>query len=220
MNPLFKQFVVGLASILLASTAPLQAQTTKTPSATPQLLVLGDSLSAEYGLPRGSGWVGLLQNQLRKDGSVWQVANASISGETTAGGLSRLPDLLKRIKPRLVIIELGANDALRGLSLSSTQKNLKEMIVMSKKSGAEVLLLGMQIPPNYGQEYTKQFARLFVTLSQSEQVPLLPFFLEGVATRPELFQADRIHPNEQAQPILFNNVWKALEPYRELLKTN
>lgn len=198
----------------------MQAQTAKTPNATRQLLVLGDSLSAEYGLPRGTGWVGLLQNHLRKDGSVWQVTNASISGETTAGGLSRLPDLLKRIKPRLVIIELGANDALRGLSLSATQKNLKEMIGMSKKSGAEVLLVGMQIPPNYGQEYTKQFARLFVTLSQSEQVPLLPFFLEGVASRPELFQADRIHPNEQAQPILFNNVWKALEPYRELLKTN
>jgi len=176
VNPLFKLFVVGLASILLVSAAPLQAQTAKPLNPAPQLLVLGDSLSAEYGLPRGTGWVGLLQNQLRKDGSVWQIANASISGETTAGGLSRLPDLLKRIKPRLVIIELGANDALRGLSLAATQKNLKEMIVLCKKSGAEVLLLGMQIPPNYGQEYTKQFARLFVTLAQSEQVPLLPFF--------------------------------------------
>ncbi len=202
------------------TSTPLLAQTTKALPSSPQLLVLGDSLSAEYGLPRGSGWVQLLSNQLRKDGSPWQIMNASISGETTAGGLSRLPDLLKRVKPRLVIIELGANDALRGLSLAATQKNLREMIVLSKKSGAEVLLLGMQIPPNYGQEYTKQFARLFVTLSQAEQVPLLPFFLEGVATRPELFQADRIHPNEQAQPIMFGNVWKALEPFRELLKTN
>ena len=118
----------------------------------------------------------------------------------------------------MCIRDRGANDALRGLSLTASQKNLKEMIVMSKKSGAEVLLLGMQIPPNYGQEYTKQFARLYVTLSQSEQVPLLPFFLEGVATRPELFQADRIHPNEQAQPILFGSVWKAMEPFREMLK--
>ena len=196
------------------------AQLNKTPGSTPQLLVLGDSLSAEYGLPRGTGWVQLLNQQLRKEGSPWQIANASISGETTAGGLSRLPELLRRIKPRLVIIELGANDALRGLSLAATQKNLKEMIVQSKQSGAEVLLIGMQIPPNYGQDYTRQFARLFVTLAQSEQVPLLPFFLEGVATRPELFQADRIHPNEQAQSIMFGNVWKALEPYKELLKAN
>ncbi len=196
------------------------AQLNKTPGSTPQLLVLGDSLSAEYGLPRGTGWVQLLNQQLRKEGSPWQIANASISGETTAGGLSRLPELLRRIKPRLVIIELGANDALRGLSLAATQKNLKEMIVQSKQSGAEVLLIGMQIPPNYGQDYTRQFARLFVTLAQSEQVPLLPFFLEGVATRPELFQADRIHPNEQAQTIMFGNVWKALEPYKELLKAN
>ncbi len=220
MKPLIQQFIFGLASILLVGSTSVLAQSPKTPNSTPQLLVLGDSLSAEYGIPRGTGWVQLLNNQLRKDGSGWQIANASISGETTAGGLSRLPDLLKRIKPRLVIIELGANDALRGLSLAATQKNLKEMIGMSKKSGAEVLLVGMQIPPNYGQEYTKQFARLFVTLAQSEQVPLLPFFLDGVATRPELFQADRIHPNEQAQPILFNNVWKALEPYRSLFREN
>jgi acyl-CoA thioesterase-1 len=218
VKPLFKQFIVGLASILLVSSPPLLAQSNKAPQSGPQLLVLGDSLSAEYGLPRGTGWVTLLGNQLRKEGSSWQITNASISGETTAGGLSRLPDLLKRVKPRLVIIELGANDALRGLSLTATQKNLKDMIVMSKKSGAEVLLLGMQIPPNYGQEYTKQFARLFVSLAQSEQVALLPFFLEGVATRPELFQADRIHPNEQAQPILFGNVWKAMEPFKEMLK--
>ena len=220
MKPLIQQFIFGLASILLVGSTSVLAQAPKTPNSAQQLLVFGDSLSAEYGIPRGTGWVQLLNKQLRKDGSSWQITNASISGETTAGGLSRLPDLLKRIKPRLVIIELGANDALRGLSLAATQKNLKEMIGMSKKSGAEVLLVGMQIPPNYGQEYTKQFARLFVTLAQSEQVPLLPFFLDGVATRPELFQADRIHPNEQAQPILFNNVWKALEPYRELLKGN
>ena len=220
MKPLIQQFIFGLASILLVGSTSVLAQAPKAPNSAQQLLVFGDSLSAEYGIPRGTGWVQLLNKQLRKDGSSWQITNASISGETTAGGLSRLQDLLKRIKPRLVIIELGANDALRGLSLAATQKNLKEMIGMSKKSGAEVLLVGMQIPPNYGQEYTKQFARLFVTLAQSEQVPLLPFFLEGVATRPELFQTDRIHPNEQAQPILFNNVWKALEPYRELLKSN
>jgi acyl-CoA thioesterase-1 len=144
--------------------------------------------------------------------------NASISGETTSGGLTRLPKLLAQKKPKLVIIELGANDALRGLSLVETEKNLRTMVELSKKSGAEVLLIGMRIPPNYGQEYTQQFAQLFVRIAKSQQVALLPFFLEGVAQRNDLFQADRIHPNEAAQSILFQNVWTALAPfYRQLI---
>ena len=184
------------------------------------ILVLGDSLSAEYGLPRGSGWVSLLEQQLSKERSPWLVFNASISGETTAGGLSQLPSLLNQKKPGIVMIELGANDALRGLSLDESKNNLQKMFVMSKQSGAKVLLFGMQIPPNYGQKYTAQFKALYPALANKEKVALLPFFLDGVATKPELFQADRIHPNVQAQSVLFKNVWGSMAPYHALLKTN
>lgn len=186
--------------------------------ANPVILVLGDSLSAEYGLPRGSGWVSLLEAQLKKINSPAIVFNASISGETTAGGLSRLPALLASKKPSVVMIELGANDGLRGLPLTETEVNLRKMIGMSKKLGAKVLLFGMQIPPNYGQSYTSQFKALYPSLAKEEKIDLIPFFLAGVATRPELFQADRIHPNVAAQAILFNNVWGAMAPYQPLLK--
>ena len=205
-----------IATILLGLTliGPAQAQDPTKPT----LLVTGDSLSAEYGIARGSGWVSLLVSRLKQEGSQWEIMNASISGETTSGGLTRLPKLLAQKKPKLVIIELGANDALRGLSLVETEKNLRTMVELSKKSGAEVLLIGMRIPPNYGQEYTQQFAQLFVRIAKSQQVALLPFFLEGVAQRNDLFQADRIHPNEAAQSILFQNVWTALAPfYRQLI---
>lgn len=200
-----------IATILLGLTliGPAQAQDPIKPT----LLVTGDSLSAEYGIARGSGWVSLLGSRLKQEGSPWEIMNASISGETTSGGLTRLPKLLAQKKPKLVIIELGANDALRGLPLAETEKNLRTMVDLSKKSGAEVLLIGMRIPPNYGQEYTQQFAGLFVRIAKSQQVALLPFFLEGVAQRNELFQADRIHPNEAAQTIMFQNVWTALTPF-------
>ncbi|WP_251369858.1 arylesterase [Polynucleobacter sp. AP-Nino-20-G2] len=184
----------------------------------PVILVLGDSLSAEYGLPRGSGWVGLLQAQLKQDSSSWTVFNASISGETSSGGLTRLPLLLSQKKPGIVIIELGANDALRGLSISQTDANLRRLISLSKQSGAKVLLLGMQIPPNYGQGYTAQFKALYPALAKEEKIELLPFFLEGVATRPELFQPDRMHPNVDAQVLLFKNVWGSMAPYQNILK--
>jgi acyl-CoA thioesterase-1 len=183
----------------------------------PVILVLGDSLSAEYGIERGSGWVTLLQNQLLKQGSTWIVNNASISGETSSGGLTRLPSLLQQKSPKIVILELGANDALRGLSVDQTEKNLRTMIALSKKSGAKVLLLGMQIPPNYGQEYTKKFRDLYPKLASSEGAQLLPFFMSGVVTNKELFQADNIHPNEKAQILLFKNVWGAMAPYQEML---
>jgi acyl-CoA thioesterase-1 len=184
----------------------------------PVILVLGDSLSAEYGLARGTGWVHLLEQQLEKDKSPWTVFNASISGETSSGGISRLPSLLTQKQPGIVMIELGANDALRGLPIAQTETNLRKMIQMSKKTGARVLLFGIQIPTNYGQSYTTQFKNLFQQLANEEQIELLPFFLEGVATKPELFQADRLHPNIKAQSILFKNVWGSMTPYSTLLK--
>ncbi len=184
----------------------------------PVILVLGDSLSAEYGLPRGSGWVALLEAQLKKNASSSSVFNASISGETSSGGLSRLPALLNSKKPAIVMIELGGNDALRGLPIAETESNLRKMIVMSKQAGAKVLLFGMQIPPNYGQAYTGQFKALYFTLAKEEKIELIPFFLEGVATRPDLFQSYRIHPNVDAQTIIFKNVWGAMAPYQKLLK--
>jgi acyl-CoA thioesterase-1 len=203
------KFCIATILLGLALIGPAQAQDPIKPT----LLVTGDSLSAEYGIARGSGWVSLLGSRLKQEGSPWEIMNASISGETTSGGLTRLPKLLAQKKPKLVIIELGANDALRGLPLAETEKNLRTMVDLSKKSGAEVLLIGMRIPPNYGQEYTQQFAGLFVRIAKSQQVALLPFFLEGVAQRNELFQADRIHPNEAAQTIMFQNVWTALAPF-------
>ena len=181
------------------------------------ILVMGDSLSAEYGLSRGSGWVKLLEDQLQKQSSPWMVFNASISGETTSGGLTRLPSLLEQKKPRIVLLELGANDALRGLSVDQTETNLRKMIQASKKSGAKVLLFGMQIPPNYGQDYTNQFRAIYSKLAKQEGVELLPFFMQGIASQKELFQADNIHPNEKAQAILFRNVWSAMSPYQSLL---
>ena len=184
----------------------------------PVILVLGDSLSAEYGLARGTGWVHLLEQQLEKDKSPWTVFNASISGETSSGGISRLPSLLTQKQPGIVMIELGANDALRGLPIAQTETNLRKMIQMSKKTGARVLLFGIQIPTNYGQSYTTQFKNLYQQLANEEQIELLPFFLEGVATKPELFQADRLHPNIKAQSILFKNVWGSMTPYSTLLK--
>ena len=204
------KFVTGLFCLLMSFYS--WAQTS------PVILVLGDSLSAEYGLARGTGWVHLLEQQLEKDKSPWTVFNASISGETSSGGISRLPSLLTQKQPGIVMIELGANDALRGLPIAQTETNLRRMIQMSKKSGARVLLFGIQIPTNYGQSYTTQFKKLYQQLANEEQIELLPFFLEGVATKPGLFQADRLHPNVKAQSILFKNVWGSMAPYSNLLK--
>lgn len=204
------KFLIGLFCLVTSIYSWAQAN--------PVILVLGDSLSAEYGLPRGTGWVSLLEEQLAKDKSPWTVLNASISGETSSGGLTRLPKLLSQKKPGIVLIELGANDALRGLPVSDTERNLSKMIQMSKKSGAKVLLCGIQIPSNYGQTYTTQFKKLYPQLAKQEQIELLPFFLEGVATKPEFFQADRLHPNVQAQSIIFKNVWGSMAPYSNLLK--
>jgi acyl-CoA thioesterase-1 len=185
-------------------------------SKAPRLLVVGDSLSAEYGLKRGSGWVALLNQQLAQQLPQASVVNASISGDTTAGGLSRLPALLKQHQPTHVVIELGANDALRGLPLVGTQDNLQAMVQACRASGARVLLIGMQVPPNYGGPYTRDFAALFGKVAQAQKTALVPFLLAGVADSPRaeaLFQADRIHPNESAQPRILQNVWPVLWPW-------
>ena len=205
-----KVLSIGLFCLLIGNLTAAGAQ--------PLILVMGDSLSAEYGLPRGSGWVKLLEKQLQQDASPWQVFNASISGETSSGGLTRLPSLIESKKPKIILLELGANDALRGLTIDQTESNLRKMISLSKKSGAKVLLFGMQIPPNYGQQYTKQFKELYAKLASQEQIDLLPFFLEGVANNKDYFQADNIHPNVSAQSILYKNVWGAMAPYQNLLK--
>lgn len=179
-----------------------------------KILVLGDSLSAEYGLPRGSGWVALLQKQLEQSHPGTTLVNASISGETTSGGRSRLPALLKQHQPSHVVIELGGNDALRGLSLAMTRDNLSFMAKAAKDAGARVLLLGMQMPPNYGAELTRQFAALYPAVAKASGAALVPFFLKGVGDDADplrWFQADRIHPNEAAQPRLLANVWPELQ---------
>ena len=183
-------------------------------SASAKVLVVGDSLSAEYGLQRGSGWVELLRQRLEREPRKVEVVNASISGDTTSGGRSRLASLLKTHLPSVVVIELGGNDALRGLPLAMTEDNLRHMARASREAGARVLLLGMQMPPNYGAQYGKNFAELYGRVARDTQSALVPFFLRGVADTADptqLFQADRIHPNEQAQPRMLDNVWPELK---------
>jgi acyl-CoA thioesterase-1 len=181
-------------------------------SASKTILVLGDSLSAEYGLARGTGWVSLLERKLKAEQIDAAIVNASISGETTSGGRSRLPSLLQKHRPGIVVIELGANDALRGLSLAATETNLNTMITAAQKAGARVLLIGMQIPPNYGGDYTRRFFGLFPKLAKENKIPLVPFLLEGVVDKPQLFQSDRIHPTADAQPLMLTSVWSHLKP--------
>jgi acyl-CoA thioesterase-1 len=180
-------------------------------SASKTLLVLGDSISAEYGLPRDSGWVSLLQTRLSDDKLPVSVVNASISGETTAGGLTRLPGLLQQHKPAVLIIELGGNDGLRGLSLAATQSNLREMIKSADRIGARVLLLGMRVPPNYGPDYSKRFAAMYQGLARERNVKLVPFLFAGLEDTERFFQQDRIHPNQRAQTVMLDNVWPSLQ---------
>ncbi|MFT3665885.1 arylesterase [Piscinibacter sp.] len=179
------------------------------------LLVVGDSLSAEYGLARGSGWVALLEQRLAKEKIAATVVNASISGDTTSGGRSRLPALLRQHKPTHVLIELGGNDALRGLPLPMTRDNLAAMVKAARDAGARVLLLGMQVPPNYGRKYGDEFAALFADVARAGGAALVPFVLDGVANAPNaeaMFQSDRIHPLAAAHPRMLANVWPVLAP--------
>ncbi|WP_347556699.1 arylesterase [Robbsia sp. KACC 23696] len=181
----------------------------------PTIVVLGDSLSAGYGLPPNTGWVTLLTQRLTDHPAGknhYTVVNSSISGDTTSGGRSRLPGALARSHPAVVIVELGANDALRGLPMSVTQSNLEAIIEMSQAAGAKVVLVGMQIPPNYGPSYTQAFSSLFPTLAKRYHTALVPFLLQGIADKPEMFQADQMHPLATAQPVLLDNVWAPLSP--------
>ena len=176
------------------------------------ILVLGDSLSAAYGLAVEEGWVALLQKRLRDRGYGYRVVNASVSGETTSGGRARVARALALHKPAIVIVELGANDGLRGLPLDSSRANLDAIARASTKVGAKLLILGMQMPPNYGQRYANEFAQLFAELARQHTAALVPFFLAGVATQPALFQPDGLHPTAKAQPIMLNTVWTQLAP--------
>jgi acyl-CoA thioesterase I len=181
---------------------------------TPVILVVGDSLSAEYGLKRGTGWVPLLEQRLAKEKIAARVVNASISGDTTSGGRSRLPALLQQHQPTHVIIELGGNDALRGLPLAMTDENLSQMVDLARKAGARVLVVGMQVPPNYGGDYAKRFSDIFANVAKRHQAALVPFLLAGIADAPDalsLFQSDRIHPKAEAQPRMLENVWPELK---------
>ncbi|MBV8470615.1 MAG: arylesterase [Burkholderiaceae bacterium] len=196
--------------------APMGQAQAAAPNPARRIVVLGDSMSAEYGLARGSGWVALLTQRLADQHMAATVLNASISGDTSSGGRSRLPALLQSQHPTHLLIELGGNDALRGLPLRMTQDNLQAMIEAAKAAGAKVLLIGIQVPPNYGSAYTRDFAAMYTQLAQHEKVALVPFLLAGVADRPDMqdwFQADRIHPLAKAHPLMLDNVWRVMKPW-------
>ncbi|HWH41624.1 MAG TPA: arylesterase [Usitatibacter sp.] len=204
MRPSFRLLLraFALAALLAFGPAALAART---------LLVFGDSLSAAYGLATNQGWVYLLEQRIAQAGLDWHVVNASVSGETTAGGLRRLPEDLRRHKPSLVVIELGANDALRGQPIAAMRSNLEQMIRLARAAHADVVLVGIMIPPNYGIDYATEFRDLYATLAKKANVALVPFLLRGL-DRPELFQADQLHPTAAAQPIVLDNVWPVVQP--------
>jgi acyl-CoA thioesterase-1 len=201
------KFLIQIAVVL---TALLSAHSAKANPNAPVILVFGDSLSAEYGIARGSGWVTLLSDRLRREGFPHRVINASISGETTAGGLSRLGTTLKKQQPQFFLLALGANDGLRGLPVAQTRKNIESMLTLAANAGAQSMVIGIRMPPNYGPEYTRAFDRLFEDIALRRSLPVVPFLLEGIAENPSYFQADAIHPNEKAQPRILNNVWPTL----------
>ncbi|MFC5605325.1 arylesterase [Variovorax soli] len=217
-----RDFIVAGAMAALLAGLPLSSKAQQAAAAAPGaagkrgavILVVGDSLSAEYGLKRGEGWVSLLEKRMADQRIAASVVNASISGDTTSGGRSRLPALLAQHKPTHVILELGGNDALRGLPLKSTEDNLNQMTRAAQAAGAKVLLVGMQVPPNYGGDYTRKFEALFQSVAAANKAALVPFLLKGVADAqeaPALFQADRIHPAAVAQPRMLDNVWPELK---------
>jgi acyl-CoA thioesterase-1 len=176
------------------------------------ILVYGDSLSAAYGIAQERGWVALLEARLKREKTDYSVANASISGETTSGGLSRLQKVLQRYKPAVTVIELGANDGLRGLPVAEMRKNLDAMITEAKAAGSRVLLVGVKMPPNYGADYNRAFDAAYTDLARQHKTGLVPFLFEGFAEKREFYQPDNLHPTAAAQPMLLENVWKALKP--------
>ena len=203
MSIRFACIVLCLCSLLFAPTAR---------SESPTILVLGDSLSAAYGIPLEQGWVALLQGRLKAKGYGYKVVNASASGETTGGALARLPRALERHRPEIVVIELGGNDGLRGLPLADVRRNFESLIRLSRGAGAKVLLIGMRIPPNYGPAYASGFHELYGELARSHQLPIVPFFLDGIALDDALMLEDGLHPNAAAQPKLLDQVWPQLKP--------
>jgi acyl-CoA thioesterase-1 len=202
-STLMRRLLLAAALMVLAAPALAAART---------VMVFGDSLSAAYGLASDQGWVSLLAQRLARSGASWRVANASISGETTAGGLRRLAGDIARNRPAIVVIELGANDALRGQPVAEIRSNLAQLIRIVRKAGAEPVLVGLMIPPNYGIDYAREFRELYPALAAKERVALVPFLLAGLADQPELFQADQMHPTAAAQARILDNVWTALEP--------
>jgi len=205
---------VALAHCSLLALGLLPVGALRAAAAARKILVLGDSLSAEYGLPRGTGWVALLEQRLAKEKIAASVVNASISGDTTSGGRSRLPALLKSHQPSHVVIELGGNDALRGLPLTMTRDNLQAMARDARAAGAKVMLVGMQVPPNYGTRYAQDFIALFPGVAKEQGAALVPFLLAGIADSPQadkLFQPDRIHPSAEAHPKMLDNVWVVMK---------
>lgn len=206
MRSVSKVFLV--LSLLLSPAVSIAEQDV----ANPVILVLGDSLSAAYQMELSESWPSLLQDRLTQHGHAYRVFNSSIVGDTTQSGLSRLPRLLEEYRPRVVIIELGGNDGLRGLPLNVTENNLQSMIEQSQAIGASVVLAGIRIPPNYGKTYTERFSQMYATLAEENGVQFIPFLLENVALNPDLMMDDGIHPTASAQPVLLDTVWLALEP--------
>ncbi len=196
--------------LLALAALPASGTTATVPPRT--ILVLGDSVSAGYGLAIGEGWVSLLQGQLKTQGYGYRVVNASVSGETTTGGLARLPRALSVHRPQIVVLELGGNDGLRGLPLETSRANLEKMIQLSKAAGAQVVLLGMKMPPNYGPRYAEGFERIFAELARKHRLPFEPFFLDKIALVPGMLQADGLHPTAKAQPAMLDSVWPVLKP--------
>lgn len=201
-------FVLNLLTSFIVPSSAIA----ETRAETKTILVYGDSLSAAYGIPREQGWVSLLEKRIAEQRLPYRIVNASVSGETTSGGLSRFPANLRQHKPDLVILELGANDGLRGLSVSDMQRNLSEIIQAARATKAEVLLLGMMMPPNYGHRYAQDFKASFTQLALKFKIPLVPFFLDGVAANPELVLDDGVHPTSAGQPRILDNVWTELGP--------
>jgi acyl-CoA thioesterase-1 len=203
VHPLLRRALL-LAALLVAPAAADAAART--------VMVFGDSLSAAYNLAPEQGWVHLLGDRIARSHLPWRVVNASVSGETTAGGLRRLAEDLKRHKPSVVVIALGANDALRGQPVAGMRSNLEQMIRLARQARAEPVLVGLMIPPNYGIDYAAQFRDMYASIAAASRVPIVPFLLEGIADKPEMFQRDQLHPTAEAQPRIADNVWPALEP--------
>jgi acyl-CoA thioesterase-1 len=211
-SPLRRHFAGRLATLAMLALALACAPLARGGDPSPTLLVVGDSISAAYGLAPGTGWVDLLSARIAAQKLPYRVVNASITGDTTAGGRARLPGLLATHKPAIVIVELGGNDGLRGGNLGSTRDNLAAMVAAVQKANAKPLIVGMRLPPNYGAAYVREFDALYASVARAAKAPLVPFFFEGFGERNDLFQPDRIHPTAAAQPLLLDNVWPVLLP--------